>query len=164
MKINYTRKLCRLTTIIGFSMGLLLLHVAAQAQNDSTASASTTQAVSKPRPVKNTFQSQWIIDNQTVMVPVKGTLELDFQHRFGVLGNGYQDMFGLFSPSFNIRIGASYSPIKNLSLGIGITKTDLLWDGSAKYAIITQTPGQIPGKCNFFWRRCGEYEGWCNAL
>lgn len=150
MKIINTRKKSRLGAVIGFSMVMLLLHVVAQAQVDSAAPAQTTNAVKPPKPVKNTFQSQWIIDNQTVMVPVKGTLELDFQHRFGVLGNGYQDMFGLFSPSFNIRIGASYSPIKNLSLGIGITKTDLLWDGSAKYAIITQTPGKYPVSVTFF--------------
>ena len=150
MKIINTRRKSRLVTIICLSMGLLLLQGVALAQDDSTAPAKTTVAGLPSKPVKNTFQSQWIIDNQTVMVLVKGSLELDFQHRFGVLGNGYQDMYGLFSPSFNIRIGASYTPVKNLSLGIGITKTDLLWDANAKYAIITQTPGKYPVSVTFF--------------
>lgn len=34
------------------------------------------------KPVKNMFESIWIIDNQTVMVPFKNTLEFDIQHRF----------------------------------------------------------------------------------
>ena len=84
------------------------------------------------------------------MVPVKGTLELDFSHRFGVMGKGYQDLWGIFSPTYNIRIGTSYTPIKNLSIGIGLTKTDLLWDGSAKYAIFTQTPGKYPVSLTFY--------------
>jgi hypothetical protein len=67
-----------------------------------------------------------------------------------VVGNGYQDFWGLFSPSFNIRIGASYCPIKNLDVGIGITKTGLLWDGSAKYSIIQQTNGVYPISVTFF--------------
>ena len=43
------------------------------------------------KPVKNMFESIWIIDNQTVMVPFKNTLEFDIQHRFGLVENGYED-------------------------------------------------------------------------
>lgn len=150
MKINYNRKICRLMTTLGLSTGLLLLQGVAQAQNDSPAPVKTVEAAPPPKPVKNTFSSQWIIDNQTVMVPVKGTLELDFSHRFGVMGKGYQDLWGIFSPTYNIRIGTSYTPVKNLSLGIGLTKTNLLWDGSAKYAIITQTPHIYPVSVTFY--------------
>lgn len=101
------------------------------------------------KPVKNTFQSVWIIDNQTVMVPVKGTLEFDIQHRFGTWDKGYEDMWGFFAPS-NIRLGVSYAPIKNLNLGIGITKANMLWDGSAKYAILQQTPGSMPVSVTYY--------------
>jgi hypothetical protein len=147
MKISNAREKFRLILIVGAS--LLVIGINSQAQ-DSTKQTNATEPPPKPKPVKNTFGSQWIIENQTVMVPVKGTLELDFQHRFGVVGNGYQDFWGLFSPSFDIRIGASYSPVKNLDLGIGITKTGLLWDGSAKYAIIQQTNGVYPVSVTFF--------------
>lgn len=37
--------------------------------------------VKEIKPVKNTFESIWAIDQQTVLVPVKGTFEMDFQHR-----------------------------------------------------------------------------------
>lgn len=150
MKINYSMKVCRLMTTLWFCIGLLLLQEVARAQNDSSASVKTVETATPSKPVKNTFSGQWIIDNQTVMVPVKGTLELDFSHRFGVMGKGYQDLWGIFSPTYNIYIGASYTPVKNLSLGIGLTKTNLLWDGSAKYAIITQTPHKFPVSVTFY--------------
>ena len=103
----------------------------------------------KMKPVKNTFQSVWIIDNQTVMVPVKKTLEMDIMHRFGTVQKGYEDFWGFFAPS-NIRLGVSYVPINKLHVGIGITKRNMLWDASAKYAIITQTPHKYPVSVSFY--------------
>jgi hypothetical protein len=73
--------------------------------SQDTTLAEEPPAPPKPKPVKNTFESVWIIDNQTVMVPIKGTFEMDFAHRFGVVKNGYKDFFGLFASS-NIRLGA----------------------------------------------------------
>lgn len=143
----------------------LVLPGMAFAQDDSTANAQTeAPAVQKPKPVKNTFQSVWIIDNQTVMVPVKGTFEMDINHRFGLWNKGYEDFWGFFAPS-NIRLGASYAPIKNLFVGIGVTKTTAtnipyaeapstvagpMWDGSVKYSIITQTKGRYPVSVTYY--------------
>ena len=62
--------------------------------------------------VGNTFESVWLIDNQTVLVPLKQTFEFDILHRFGTVQNGYNDFWGLYAPS-NIRLGMSYVPIKN---------------------------------------------------
>jgi hypothetical protein len=103
----------------------------------------------KVKPVKNTFNSIWIIDNQTVMVPVKKTLEFDIQHRFGSVENGYDDFWGLFAPS-NIRIGFSYSLLNKLNIGLGITKSNMLVDGSAKYAILQQTKGMYPVSVTYY--------------
>ena len=88
--------------------------------------------------VKNTFESVWLIDNQTVMVPYKGTFEFDIAHRFGKVNNGFEDLYGLFAPS-NIRFGVSYAPIQNLNVGCGLTKERMILDGSIKYAILKQT-------------------------
>jgi hypothetical protein len=107
------------------------------------------EAKKKLKPVKNTFESVWIGDNQTVMVPIKKTLELDIMHRFGTWEKGYEDFFGLFAPS-NIRLGASYSIIKNLNVGVGITKANMLWDASAKYAIIRQTKELYPVSVTYY--------------
>jgi hypothetical protein len=134
------------------------------AQNDSVAT-SDAPVVKKPKPVKNTFESIWIIDNQTVMVPIKKTFEMDIMHRFGVIDwdNGYQDFWGFFAPS-NIRLGFSYVPINKLNVGIGVIKTTAavipgssissvsgpLWDASLKYAIITQTKNKYPVSVSYY--------------
>jgi len=127
---------------------LFLLQTSLYAQ-DSTRVVEETAAPAKVKPVKNTFQSVWIIDNQTVLVPVKGTFEIDIMHRFGTVKNGYDDLWGFWAPS-NIRFGASYSPINKLYVGIGLTKSNKLWDGSAKYSIITQTPGKYPISVTYY--------------
>src|SRR5512138_1524418 len=99
---------------------LFLLQYTGVVAQDSTA-AEEPQVVAKVKPVKNTFQSVWLIDNQTVLVPVKGTFEMDIMHRFGTVDKGYEDFWGFFAPS-NIRLGFSYVPINKLNVGVGVTK------------------------------------------
>jgi hypothetical protein len=89
------------------------------------------------RPAKNTFTGMWLIDNQTVMVPIKGTFEFAIQHRFGSIKNGYEDFYGLYAPS-NIRLGFNYAPVEKLMVGFGFTKERVTWDFNAKYAIFKQ--------------------------
>src|SRR4026207_2242009 len=66
---------------------------------------SQDEAVPLPtnKPVKATFESTLLIDNQTIMVPAKGSFQFDIQHRFGVMKNGWRDLYGLYAPS-NIRM------------------------------------------------------------
>jgi hypothetical protein len=120
-------------------------------QEDSTVvvEEAVEEETPKAKPVKNTFQSVWIIDNQTVMVPVKGTLEMDIMHRFGTWNKGYDDLFGFFAPS-NIRLGVNYAPINKLFVGFGITKEAMVWDGNLKYSIITQTKGKYPVSVSYY--------------
>ncbi len=108
-----------------------------------------TPAPVKAKPVKNTFESIWILNNQTIFVPQKKSLEVDIQHRFGVVTNGYDDFWGFFAPS-NIRLGVNYVPINKLNLGVGITKSNMLLDGNAKYSIITQTPHKYPVSVSYY--------------
>ncbi|MEO7266024.1 MAG: DUF5777 family beta-barrel protein [Ferruginibacter sp.] len=122
---------------------LMLLQPVLKAQDSTAVSEETTPAPKKLKPVKNTFQSVWIIDNQTVLVPIKGTFEMDIMHRFGTVKKGYEDFWGFFAPS-NIRLGFSYVPINKLNIGLGITKSAMIWDASAKYSIITQTKTKYP--------------------
>lgn len=151
-KIKIPKRL--LTLPVCIAMGLLFPYVSLKAQ-DSTIVAEQDSAIveettpAKLKPVKNTFESVWIIDNQTVMVPIKGTFEMDIQHRFGTVQNGYEDLWGFFAPS-NIRLGVSYAPIKKLNLGIGVTKNNMLWDVSAKYSLFTQTKTKYPVSVSYY--------------
>lgn len=132
---------------------LFLVNTISFAQDDSTTAVTQAEAPTprKLKPVKNTFRSVWIIDNQTVMVPIKRTLEFDIQHRFGTVENGIKDLFGLYA-SANMRIGFSYTPINNLSLGFGATRNNgnMLLDGSAKYALLKQTKGKYPVSVTYY--------------
>ena len=102
------------------------------------------------RPVRNTFESIWLIDNQTVDVPFQGTFEWDIQHRFGTIENGYDDYFGIAAPS-NIRLGFNYVARQNLQLGFGITRQRKVWDFNAKYALYRQKmEGGFPFSITYF--------------
>lgn len=129
---------------------LLLLPLSLMASNLQAQDAKEPAAFVKSKPVKNTFGSVWLMDNQTVMVPIKGTLEFDIQHRFGVVNNGSKDLFGLFAPS-NIRLGLNYAPVKNLFVGLGITKERNQLDLNAKYSLLQQTTdNKIPISVAYF--------------
>lgn len=152
-------------TLAAITMGCLIAPFGVMnAQDNPEAKTEEAPAVVKPKPVKNTFQSVWIIENQTVMVPIKKTFEMDIMHRFGLWNKGYEDFWGFFAPS-NIRLGFSYVPINKLNLGVGVTKTTMatipyaakpssvagpMWDASAKYAIIQQTKGVYPVSVTYY--------------
>ena len=154
LKINISKRLLALPVYL---VCFLILSQANLYAQDSTAAASTEKTVSdqpeqktKPvyKPVKNSFNSIWIIDNQTALVPIKGTFEMDIQHRFGTVQKGYDDFWGFFAPS-NIRLGVTYAPINRLNLGLGVTKSNMLWDASAKYAIAVQRD-KIPVSITYY--------------
>lgn len=128
----------------------LLLSLGLMAGSIQAQDAPAEKAPVKSKPVKNTFGSVWLMDNQTSLVPIKGTLEFDIQHRFGVVNNGASDLFGLFAPS-NIRLGVNYAPVKNLFVGIGITKERNQLDLNAKYALLQQTTdNKMPVSVTYF--------------
>lgn len=89
------------------------------------------------KPVSNTFEGSLLIDNQTVMVPIKNTFEFQIQHRFGTMQNGFEDLYGMYAPS-NIRLGFLYTPIDNLAVGFGLNKKNNLLDFNVKYALLRQ--------------------------
>jgi len=119
----------------------LLMLVFVLAVNELIAQDSTqatAPVIKKKSYVKNTFDGNYIIDNQTVMVPIKGTFEFDIQHRFGTIEHGWKDLAGLFA-SANMLLGFSYVPIKDLQLGFGATNDRMQVDGNLKYALFKQT-------------------------
>ena len=97
------------------------------------------------RPVSSTFESSMLIDNQTNIIPDKKTLEMQIQHRFGPMTNGFSDLFGIYAPGANIRMGFNYSIMDRLLVGYGLTKKNMYSDFQVKYALLRQTrSGRIP--------------------
>jgi len=90
------------------------------------------------------FETSILIDNQTVTTPFKGMLEFEIHHRFGVVNNGVDDLFGLWGPG-NIRLGLNYAITDKLVIGVGTAKSFLAQDISVKYALLRQTEsGSMP--------------------
>ncbi|MBU1009164.1 MAG: hypothetical protein KKD74_03405 [Bacteroidetes bacterium] len=103
------------------------------------AQEAAQEAKPKDKPVRSPFQSGYLIDNQTTYIPSEGTLELAIQHKFGKMENGFSDLFGLYAPGANIRLGMNYVVAKNLQLGYGITRINMHNDFNAKWTIVEQT-------------------------
>ncbi len=119
---------------LGISLLLtLFVSVPAIGQDDEEKKSSG------PELARPAFESVWIIDQQTVIVPTAKTLEFDFQHRFGTVQNGVSDFFGIYAPGANVRLGLNYTPMEKLSVGIGFAKYKKYVDANAKYAIFQQT-------------------------
>lgn len=133
-------------------MIFILLHLfafSAMAQDDSTI-AVTEKPKKDKRPVKETFESGYLLNNQTIKIPTKHTLEFIIQHRFGKLNSEEFDLLGLYAPS-NIRIGLNFTFTEKFQLGIGTTKNNKLQDISYKYALLRQTrSGSVPLSITYY--------------
>ena len=144
--IKYT-SMIRLIRLPLFMLALVLGMNELNAQDSTQAAAPVVKKISY---VKNTFDGNYIIDNQTVMVPIKGTFEFDIQHRFGTVEHGWKDLGGLFA-SANMLLGFSYVPIKDLQVGFGATNDRMQVDGNLKYALLKQTKSnKIPVSITLF--------------
>ena len=105
------------------------------------------------------FESALLGEMQSVVVPTAKTLEFDFQHRFGTVENGITDLFGIYSPGANIRMGLTYTPINRLAVGLGLTKNKMALDLNAKYAIFQQAKeGGAPVSVTYFGNVVTETE------
>jgi hypothetical protein len=130
----------------GALLGCLLILVSITMAQDN----EEVEDVQDHRPIRPPFESTWLIDNQTTVVPSHKTLQFDIQHRFGVVENGLEDLFGLYAPS-NIRMGFLYVVKSNLAVGFGFTKNKKPVDFTVKYALIQQTrSGKIPLSVTYF--------------
>lgn len=114
-----------LLLLLGFYTGSLF------AQTDSVPKADN-------RPVKSPFTTNILIDNQTVLQPIKGSLNLIINHRFGSMENGISDIFGIYGGA-NTRLGLEYGITDRIMVGFGTTQNYKLQDLEWKYAILQQT-------------------------
>jgi len=86
-----------------------------------------------------TFESNFLVDDQTTVVFDKKSLGFAIQHKFGTMNNGSSDLWGMYGAATNIRLALDYVPIKHLQIGAGISKTHMITDVSAKYSILQQS-------------------------
>ncbi len=117
------------------------------------AQETETEVKKVDKPVRSPFESGYLIDNQTTLIQPVKTLEFAIQHKFGSVENGHSDLWGLYAPSANIRLGLNYVVAKNIQIGLGVTKggtadvnpLKMITDFNAKWTILEQTrSGAVP--------------------
>ncbi len=112
----------------------LLLTLSAVMVTLSGQEESQTKAEAKP--VRFTFGTSLLIDNQTIISPYKGGLELEIHHRFSLIEN-IDNLFGIYGAA-NTRLGLNYGITDRLMIGAGTTKDYKLQDVQWKYLILSQ--------------------------
>jgi hypothetical protein len=135
--------------------GFLFMALSAFSQEDSVAIQDSGN-----KPVRSPFESTWIIDNQTTLVPAKGTFEFMMNHRFGTIYNGISDIYGIYGAGANIRLGFNYTLWDNVgfgrlkgrvAVGFGSTKNGMVQDFNLKYGFLQQTRnGRIPVSVSYY--------------
>jgi hypothetical protein len=95
------------------------------------------QTEQKSKPVRFTFGTSILVDNQTVATPYKGGLELEIHHRFSLIEN-VNNLFGIYGAA-NTRLGLNYGITDRIMIGAGTTKDYKLQDIQWKYLILQQT-------------------------
>lgn len=87
--------------------------------------------------VTATFKGTRLINGHSVETRSKGNLDFIISHRFGTLDRGIQDFFGL--DFAQIRLGLEYSLFDQLTVGVGRSSFNKVYDAFGKYRILRQS-------------------------
>jgi hypothetical protein len=119
-----------------FILLFFLISIISFAQDVATDSTTVKE---KDKPVRSPFESGYLIGAQTTVIQNVNTLEAVIQHTFGTIQNGHSDLWGIYAPGANIRLGLDYVIMKKFQIGIGMTKKNMMTDLNAKWTIFQQT-------------------------
>jgi hypothetical protein len=128
-----------LTYLLSFLIGLSLIPLPVYSQDELIDLLEQNKDTLEIVWISNTFKGTRLINGQTIEVRDRGVLEFMIMHRFGRLNSGAYEFFGL--DNANIRLGLDYSPTDRLTIGIGRSSFDKVYDGFLKYQILKQSTG-----------------------
>lgn len=94
-------------------------------------------AEKKTEYVTATFKGTRLINLHTIETLRKGSLDFRISHRFGDIGSGSKNLWGLDGPA-TLRLGFDYSITDRLVIGLGRTSYQKYFDGFLKYKFIRQ--------------------------
>lgn len=95
-------------------------------------------------PVDEVFWAPAVVHLTSVTNLEQQNLNFSIKHTFGILTNGVEDLFGLDAAA-NIRFGLDYGITDWLSVGIGRSRFEKLYDGRFKLNALRQRKnGSIP--------------------
>lgn len=89
-----------------------------------------------------TFKTNRIVNGHSIETVAKNEFDFKISHRFGIVGNGFYDLFGLDQAS--MRMGGDFGITDNLNIGLGRSTVEKTYDGFIKYKFLKQSKGQKP--------------------
>ena len=89
--------------------------------------------------VESSFKGTRVVNAQSLEIPKPKILQFMIQHRFGSIENGFYDLFGMDYAT--IRFDFHYGLTDRLSLGIGRSSLDKIYDIFLKTKLIRQSSG-----------------------
>jgi hypothetical protein len=92
--------------------------------------------------VTGTFKATQVVNMPTVEAPARQTLQFMIMHRFGKLNEGGYELFGLDNAV--IRFALDYGLTDRLSVGIGRSSHEKVYDASLKYKLLRQRESGLP--------------------
>jgi hypothetical protein len=90
--------------------------------------------------VKYAFKSPRVINGHSMEFLAPGTLDFRILHRFGLVSQGFDNLFGLDQAS--MRMGFDFGLRRNLMFGFGRSTFKKELDGYVKYAPLQQSTGE----------------------
>lgn len=125
-------------------LGVLATTLSAFIQPRHSLAQLTRERANPGGPVEETFAAPTLVTTSTTLIPERGSLEFTIMHSFGIITDGVNELFGLDGVA-NIRFGFDYSITDRLTVGIGRSRFDKVYDGRAKASIIRQSrDGRVP--------------------
>lgn len=117
----------------------LFIIYSAYSQDDLLNMLDDVSDKTKTKYTEGTFKSVRLINGYTTEIAPKNELIFSISHRFGNVNTGIYDFFGLDQST--IRFGFEYGLSDRLSLGIGRSNFEKLYDGFIKFKIARQSSG-----------------------
>ncbi|MCJ0742181.1 DUF5777 family beta-barrel protein [Pedobacter montanisoli] len=123
----------------------LILALRAAAQNTDSL-LNTLNSSMKFNKVEATFKSPRLVLSQSTETQKKHDLDLVITHRFGDIGGNFGSSHTLYGldVATDLYIGFDYGITNNLTVGIGRSKHDELYNLFIKHKILQQTNDGIP--------------------
>lgn len=86
-----------------------------------------------------TFKTNRIVNGHSIETVAKNEFDFKISHRFGIVNNGFYDLFGLDQAS--MRMGGDFGITDNLNIGLGRSTVEKTYDGFVKYKFLKQSNG-----------------------
>lgn len=120
-------------TLLGATMPLF-------AQDDDLLSLVDDEDKNTTNFARAAFKTTRVINSHSLENVAAGVLDFKISHRFGVLNNGFYDIFGLDNAT--IRFGLDYGITPRLMVGLGRSTYEKTYDGFIKYKLLRQSKGK----------------------